>query len=402
VVVDGGNLFFHKPQLQDAERGPLLRKARVLVEGYNAIGVDAVALGYYDLAAGFDALEELLKAARFPLLCANLVHRDSGEPVFQPTAVVERGGRRVGLIGVVDSALGARGLGPGGENYRVEPLFSTVRHYADQLAKTCDWVVVLSSVPMKKYRLLAKDIPNVDFYVAGDPQDKMRLPWSIGDAMIASVTQLGKYLGYAQLDGNGGGERVKHQFVPMKPDERDDPEVRRLVDTYYREAAVRRLRTPGAQPPDAEEQVNLAHGGAVYVGAAECQTCHASVYRAWQGQRHALAWEGLTEIARQQTECLECHVTGLGEWGGYSLSATAAADPGLAGVQCEVCHGPGSLHPAVAVARRGREQVAKVCRSCHTPSRSPGFRLQEYLARIACTQGDYSASTLLNEINVGW
>ncbi|HSH70696.1 MAG TPA: hypothetical protein VK997_12305, partial [Deferrisomatales bacterium] len=59
-----------------------------------------------------------------------------------------------------------------------------------------------------------------------------------------------------------------------------------------------------------------------------------------------------------------------------------------------VCHGPGSLHPAVELASASRVQVVKRCRTCHTPARSPEFRLQEYLSRIACTQGAHAAATL--------
>jgi hypothetical protein len=394
VVVDGGNLLFHKRQLHAGERDRLLRKARVLVAGHNAIGLDAMALGPYDLAAGFATLDELLQMARFPVLCANIVRRDSGEPVFQPTVVVRRSGLRVGLIGVVDSALGARGLGPGGEGYRVEPLFSTIHRYAEELSGQCDLVVVLSAVPMKKFRLMAKKIPTVDFYVAGDPQDKLRIPWRIGGAMIASTTQLGRYLGYGRLEVDGEGVQVKHRFVPMKPECRDDPAVKRLVDGFYRDTAVGRLQTPGGPAPDDEERVNLEYGGAVYVAAAECGRCHPDAYGAWAEGVHARAWQSLPEQGRNRLECLECHVTGLGRWGGYGHPGAGEDGPDLAGVQCEACHGPGSLHPAVELASASREQVVKRCRTCHTPARSPGFRLKEYLARIACTKGEHAAATL--------
>jgi hypothetical protein len=393
VVVDGGNWLFYKHQIKEHEREQLLYKARVIVAGYNAIGTDAVALGPNDFAAGFDALEELRQAAHFPFLCANLVHRETGDTVFPPTAVIQRDGFRVGLIGVVDSALGARGLGPGWEQYKVAPLPSTINFYAKELAASCDQVVVLSAAPMKKFRALAKNNDKVDFYVAGDPQDKLRIPWKIGNAMVASTTQLGKYLGYAQLPvhhGEGGGS-IKHQFVAMKTELKDDPAVKRMVDGYYKYSAVLRRRDPEHYRQDAEEQANLKYGVAVYVSAVECGRCHSREYNMWRGMTHAGALQNLPPAARNQPECLECHVTGLGQWGGYRASGGAAGDPELGGVQCETCHGPGSLHPAAALARPGRDEVSKQCRECHTPSRSPSFRLQDYLERIACSQVEHGA-----------
>jgi hypothetical protein len=79
-------------------------------------------------------------------------------------------------------------------------------------------------------------------------------------------------------------------------------------------------------------------------------------------------------------ECVECHVTGFGKWGGFD---GASKSPDLAGVQCEECHGPGSSHPATANIRGG-EAARAVCRKCHTRSRSPDFNAKEYLARLGC------------------
>ena len=75
--------------------------------------------------------------------------------------------------------------------------------------------------------------------------------------------------------------------------------------------------------------------------------------------------------------CLPCHVTGYGEKGGFtSISAT----PDLAGVGCEMCHGPGGTYTRpehmslknkeykkadlVAVGLVGEITEAR-CRSCH-------------------------------------
>ncbi|MHB8766989.1 MAG: multiheme c-type cytochrome, partial [Deferrisomatales bacterium] len=81
----------------------------------------------------------------------------------------------------------------------------------------------------------------------------------------------------------------------------------------------------------------------------------------------------------QRVECLECHVTGFGEWGGWG----GAGGIDLAGVQCEACHGPGSLHPAAKISRAGAA-AEKACRQCHTRSRSPQFKLKDYLPRVPC------------------
>jgi len=82
--------------------------------------------------------------------------------------------------------------------------------------------------------------------------------------------------------------------------------------------------------------------------------------------------------------CVGCHVTGFREPGGSEVVENA----GLVDVQCEVCHGPGSLHadkPEVdgkphAIRREAPE--ALVCGTCHTPEHSDTFQYDAYLRDI--------------------
>jgi hypothetical protein len=95
----------------------------------------------------------------------------------------------------------------------------------------------------------------------------------------------------------------------------------------------------------------------VYVGAAKCKMCHLKEYNAWAGSRMAKSFELLTpgvaaelktargvdpkKDYRADASCLACHTTGYGKPGGF---VDMAKTPHLAGVQCEVCHGPGGTY----------------------------------------------------------
>lgn len=385
-MIDGGNLFFYKRLLRDSEREQLLFKAGVIVAGCNRLGLAAMAVGPYDFAAGLEELLKLRDLARFPFLCANLIDRASGETAFQPYALVERDGWKIGLIGVLDASEPVEGLKARAGAYRIDPVYSTVKRYAKELKeKGCDFVVVLSSVEAKKYRLLAKNIDEVGLYVAGDPDDQLRLPWRIGSALVANATQLGKYLGQVVITRKPGGKgrlSLHRQFEAMKPECADDPEVKRLTDGYYNYVAMLKLRAPDRYVKEDEEEVNLRLGAAVYVGAGACRGCHPGEYEKWRATGHASALSELSAKDRGRAECVACHVTGFGQSGGFS---EGRGGPDLTGVQCEECHGPGSLHPASKLGRTGRE-VEKACRGCHTRNRSPGFHLRDYLARVACSR----------------
>jgi thiol-disulfide isomerase/thioredoxin len=124
-------------------------------------------------------------------------------------------------------------------------------------------------------------------------------------------------------------------------------------------------------------------------GSQACRACHTKAYDSWASGPHAAAMSSLATTGRDDPTCVRCHATG---------KATTALPPTtmsgfdvLNGVGCESCHGPGATHVA---AKGGADNiqglgdscpvcvVEALCTSCHTPSWSPAFDLDEGLARI--------------------
>ncbi|MDP2865627.1 MAG: cytochrome c family protein, partial [Elusimicrobiota bacterium] len=80
---------------------------------------------------------------------------------------------------------------------------------------------------------------------------------------------------------------------------------------------------------------------ATYLGADKCKMCHMKQHTSYMKMKHVKAIETLSAEEQKKPECVKCHVTGYGKTGGFeSLEKT----PKMAGVQCEACHGAGSLH----------------------------------------------------------
>ncbi|HEX7579139.1 MAG TPA: cytochrome c family protein, partial [Thermoanaerobaculia bacterium] len=83
--------------------------------------------------------------------------------------------------------------------------------------------------------------------------------------------------------------------------------------------------------------------------------------------------------------CLACHTTGYGKPGGF---VSLASTPELAGVQCEMCHGPGGTytqkeHMSLTNKEYKKADLVKLglvgeisksqCETCHNP-KSPFFK----------------------------
>lgn len=81
-----------------------------------------------------------------------------------------------------------------------------------------------------------------------------------------------------------------------------------------------------------------------FIGAKRCSSCHFKEQVKWKASGHSKAFELLPDKYQKDQTCLKCHTTGLGEASGFKDKAST---PDLAGVTCEICHGPGSEHEKI-------------------------------------------------------
>jgi hypothetical protein len=154
----------------------------------------------------------------------------------------------------------------------------------------------------------------------------------------------------------------------------DDTAVAAL-DRY--DAAVaeeNRERFAGVKAPEP------APGAAGYVGIEACADCHEEVVELWKTTVHARGYESLVEVNKQyDLSCVGCHVTAFRQPGGSEV----VENEGLRAVQCEQCHGPGSLHVEDPSTENIRlEAPIDVCLQCHTPEHSDTFDYEPYLRDI--------------------
>jgi len=140
--------------------------------------------------------------------------------------------------------------------------------------------------------------------------------------------------------------------------------------TNAQQAATAAQQPPA--PPAAQQPVPAP----VYAGAEACKGCHQAIYSSWLQSKHARTLGRLTNDQKESGECIRCHVTGTPE-----QIAREGASPSHPNVQCEACHGPGSLHAADATVRVGIKRVpaAAACETCHN-DKSPHFRGFVYAA----------------------
>jgi 5'-nucleotidase len=151
--IDGG--FVLLIDAGDMWQGTLesnLSEGAAVVDAYNAMGVTAATIGNHEFDFGPEgpkaipvdkgddprgALKQRSREAQFPILAANLIDDATGQPVqwddVQSSVMVEVGGTKVGIVGVVTSRALVTTIAANTAGLSIAPLAETITREAGQL-----------------------------------------------------------------------------------------------------------------------------------------------------------------------------------------------------------------------------------------------------------------------------
>lgn len=157
VLVDAGDMFQGTIAANDSEGAAVIRL-------YNAIGYDAAAIGNHEFDYGpvgpasipaspsddrRGALLAAVKLARFPVLNANLLSKDSGNPVqwpgVVPSTLLEVAGVKIGIVGVTTIDTLSSTISANVDDLKVAPLEAAVNTQARKLREQGARVVVVAA-----------------------------------------------------------------------------------------------------------------------------------------------------------------------------------------------------------------------------------------------------------------
>jgi hypothetical protein len=172
------------------------------------------------------------------------------------------------------------------------------------------------------------------------------------------------------------GSFFQYRVLEVRESLGSDEAVKQQFLAYYKKVDdTNRVTFAGRLPPPAPP------GAAAYSGIAACAGCHPGPKAVWDKTAHAHAYKTLSDGFKEfNLDCVSCHVTGYEEPGGSSVTHVET----LQNVQCEVCHGPSSLHVAdpthvkPPVPRPGGDK----CTSCHHPPHVHSFDAAAKLPEI--------------------
>lgn len=216
-----------------------LTKGAAMHRLLSAIGCDAVVVGNGAIPRyGPGVLKDHASASRYPHLLANLrLADDSFIPGTRPTALLDLGDLRLGLIGVtVEMPSYARFF-----SLRTVPAIPLIRDLAAGLrSEGADAVILLSHLGLAGDRELAEELQeDVALIVGGHSHDLLPEGEWVGDVLIVQAGHYAEHLG--RIDLTWDGEKLRATRATVLPvADTTPPSARFLAEAEVIEAGVER------------------------------------------------------------------------------------------------------------------------------------------------------------------
>lgn len=419
LFVDAGNLMFKSTDATEFLAPQWYEQAKGVIEAYNLLKADAVAVGEMDLGLGVKKFQELAKTANFPFLSANIYLKGTKNLFVKDSIVVERLGKKIGIFAIYHPSL------------RLPPELEArdpTGHAREMVKKLrgqgADMVVALAHEGYDRDQALAREVPGIDLIVGASTQSLIQQPDMSGNTLVVQLSNQGQMLGMVEYEAATlPSKRTNFVVDELNADYNESP--RGLANPMKSLVAVTNIRIAEANAK-LDQRIWAKHVGEEikdYDTFLSCRDCHTSQANFQEGKLHAAAF--LTLVARKKEmnlDCVKCHSVGMGSPEGFSAMGDAFRDeigqpvpfdhvkkamgPGFpaentdyranpakirpdvarwiaalkqagvkksfVGVQCENCHGAKPGHPFNGDSSPGKV-ASGLCLQCHTKEQMPAW-----------------------------
>ena len=214
------------------------------IELMNAAGYDAISLGNHELDYGYDNMINLVNAANFPVLDANILSKETGEPLFDTNELFEFEGIKVGVFGLDTPETQTKASPLNVKKITFldnEELFTCAQNQVDALkAIGCDYIICIGHLGVdeesagRRSTDLIEHVNGIDLFVDGHSHTVYENGNQVKDTLIVSTGNYLNNLGVVVYDGIETTATLisAEEYVGER-----DAEVAALVQTKAEEVA---------------------------------------------------------------------------------------------------------------------------------------------------------------------
>jgi 5'-nucleotidase/UDP-sugar diphosphatase len=266
LLLDGGDVNTGVPEsdLQDAEPD---------FKGMNLLGYDAAAIGNHEFDKPLIVLDKQRQWSKFPLLSANVYNKTTGQRMFEPYRIFERGGYRIAVMGLTTDDTHKMVMASNIANLEFRKPAEEAAKLVPELRAKADFVIAAthmghytdgkSGVNAPGDVEMARAVKGIDLIVGGHSQNPVCMsaenkrndaykpgepcaPDRQNGAWIVQAHEWGKYVGRADFVIDGAKvELVKYQLLPVNLKQRVSGQPPKLYgEAIAEDAGVRDFLKP--------------------------------------------------------------------------------------------------------------------------------------------------------------
>jgi 5'-nucleotidase len=240
LVVDTGGFFpDSKAEIDDAA---------FMSQAMHELGVNAVGVGERELRFGRGYFLATVANAQLPVVCANLLDKQTRRPLVRPWSVQKVGRAKVGLFGLITDK---GSLGPSADSLAVSDPTVAAREAVAELRKQGATVIVLLSTLGKiETEDLVLVVDGIDVAIAARNVPLLQRSRMVNKTTVVLGGEQSHYVGLTEveLDARGRAVSTTSGAFMLGPEVADQPAMMAKVTAYEATPEVKARRAPPGQP----------------------------------------------------------------------------------------------------------------------------------------------------------
>lgn len=196
IYLDAGDLMTGNPICNMVVDGV---EGRALQHMLELCRCDAAALGNHEFDLGPEHLRQFVETEHVNYVCGNLLAED-GDALCPSYKIIERGGLRIGVIGLILNDLATVVSKTALAEFEVRDISATAQELIDEVDPLTDVVVLLTHNGVESDKELARNIRGCDIIVGGHSHTRLSEPEIENGVIIVQAGSYLKQMGVLQIE----------------------------------------------------------------------------------------------------------------------------------------------------------------------------------------------------------
>jgi 2',3'-cyclic-nucleotide 2'-phosphodiesterase (5'-nucleotidase family) len=245
VLVDAGDILCGAPIIN-------LTHGEPVVDIVNLFGYDAMTLGNHEFDYGKVIMKNTLSRAAFPLLCANIVDRETGGLLdfVEPYVIIEKRGVKIGILGVTTEYTPYMVKKESFEPFEMLSVVDTCRRYIPILKQAgVEIIVVLGHLPgqveengdcVGELFKIAREVEGIDILFGGHNLGDVAV--TLGNTHVSKTGFSARSIGHIQIEFDRSSKQLRclvneivpvlEGTLPVRPDPLVEAAVQEALQPY--------------------------------------------------------------------------------------------------------------------------------------------------------------------------